>query len=224
MMKFVNWLLALLFPPKCLLCKRVLKDDELDLCRKCRVNGPECANFRKKLPFIDSWAAVWYYEGNARRSLLRYKFRGKPNYATGYGRLLAMKLQEAHPDGMDLLTWVPISRLRRLRRGYDQVELLAQAVGQELGMEPVPLLRKIRHNRPQSRIIGEAKRRANVLGAYRAENAELLQGKRILLLDDIITTGATAGECARVLLTAGAKEIHCGAMAVARHRSNNKVR
>lgn len=224
MMKFVNWLLALLFPPKCLLCKRVLKDDELDLCRKCRVNGPECANFRKKLPFIDSWAAVWYYEDNARRSLLRYKFRGKPNYATGYGRLLAMKLQEAHPDGMDLLTWVPISRLRRLRRGYDQVELLAQAVGQELGMEPVPLLRKIRHNRPQSRIIGEAKRRANVLGAYRAENAELLQGKRILLLDDIITTGATAGECARVLLTAGAKEIHCGAMAVARHRANNKVR
>ena len=224
MMKFVKWLLSILFPPKCLLCRRVLKDDELDLCRKCRVTGPECANFRKKLPFIDSWAAVWYYEDDARRSLLRYKFRGKPNYAAGYGRLLAMKLHQAHPDGMDLLTWVPISRLRRLRRGYDQVELLAQAVGQELGIEAVPLLRKIRHNRPQSRIIGEAKRRANVLGAYRAENTELFQGKRILLLDDIITTGATASECARVLLTAGAKEIHCGAVAVARHQANNKVR
>ena len=52
----------------------------------------------------------------------------------------------------------------------------------------------------------------------------ILEGKRILLLDDIITTGATAGECARVLLTAGAKEIYCGAMAVARHQANHKVR
>ena len=224
MMKLLDLLWLLLFPPKCLLCRRVLKDDELDLCRKCRIHGPECSNFRKKLPFIDSWAAVWYYEDNARRSLLRYKFRGTRSYANGYGRLLAMKLQEAHPEGMDLLTWVPTSRLRRLWRGYDQVELLAQAVGHELGMEPVSLLQKIRHNRPQSRIIGEAKRRANVLGAYRAENAETLQGKRIVLLDDIITTGATASECARVLLTAGAKEIHCGAMAVARHQANNKVR
>ena len=224
MMKFVTWLLSLLFPPKCLLCRRVLADDELDLCRKCRVNGPECANFRKKLPFIDSWAAVWYYEDTARRSLLRYKFRGKRNYAQGYGRLLAMKLQEAHPEGFDLLTWVPVSSLRKFTRGYDQVELLARSVGQELGLEPMPLLRKIRHNRPQSGIIGDAKRRANVLGAYRVENPEILRDKSILLLDDIITTGATAGECARVLLTAGAKEIHCGAMAVARHRANNKVR
>ena len=223
-MKITETLLQLLYPPKCLLCRKILAKDELDLCRKCRADGPECINFRKKLPFIDSWAAVWYYEGNARRSLLRYKFRGARNYAQGYGRLLAMKLLEEHPEGFDLLTWVPISSIRRFFRGYDQVELLAHAVGLELGMEPMPLLRKIRHNRPQSSIVGEAKRRANVLGAYRAENAELLRGKRILLLDDIITTGATAGECARVLLTAGAKEIHFGAMAVARHQANNKVR
>ena len=223
-MKITETLLQILYPPKCLLCRKILAQDELDLCHKCRVDGPECANFRKKLPFIDSWAAVWYYEGNARRSLLRYKFRGARHYAQGYGRLLGMKLLEEHPEGFDLLTWVPISSIRKFFRGYDQVELIALTVGQELGMEPVPLLRKTRHNRPQSRIVGEAKRRANVLGAYRAENADILKEKRILMLDDIITTGATAGECARVLLTAGAKEIHCGAMAVARHQSNTKVR
>lgn len=219
-MKISETLLQILFPPKCLLCRKVLEENELDLCHKCRADGPECANVRKKLPFIDSWAAVWYYEGNARRSLLRYKFRGARNYAQGYGRLLAMKLLETNPDGFDLLTWVPISSIRKLRRGYDQVELLAQAIGQELGMEPVQLLQKIRHNRQQSRIVGEAKRRANVLGAYRAENLDVLREKRVLMLDDIITTGATAGECTRVLLTAGAKEVHCGAMAVARHQSN----
>ena len=219
-----NWILQLLFPPKCLLCRKVLRDEELDLCEACRVNGPECTNFRKKFPFIDSWTAGWYYEDNARLSLLRYKFQHVRSYAQGYGRLLAMRLLEAKADELDLLTWVPISPLRKFFRGYDQVELLAQWVGQELGVESVPLLKKIRHNRTQSRIVGDAKRRANVLGAYRAVNAELFQGKRIVLLDDIITTGATAGECARILLTAGAKEVHCGAVAVSRSRVNNKVR
>jgi predicted amidophosphoribosyltransferase len=112
---------------------------------------------------------------------------------------------------------VPVSRLRRFRRGYDQVELLAKAVGKELGQKPVRLLKKIRNNPPQSGISGQAERRANVLGAYRIIDAAAVTGKRILLLDDVITTGATAGECARVLLTAGASQVHLGAVAAARH-------
>ena len=127
-----------------------------------------------------------------------------------------MVLLETHPEGFDVLTWVPTGRLRKLGRGYDQVELLAKAVGQELGMTPVPLLKKIRNNRRQSGITGSAARRANVLGAYRAQNPESIHGKRILLLDDILTTGATAGECARVLLTAGAGEVHGAAVAAVR--------
>lgn len=223
-MSIKEFFLQTLFPRKCLLCREILDKDSLDLCRKCRIDGPECANYRKKIPFVDSWSAVWYYEDNARRSLLRYKFRGERSYALGYGRLLAMKLLENHPEGFDLLTWVPISSRRKFTRGYDQVALLAQAVGQELGMTPVPLLRKTQHNPPQSRIVGDAQRRANVLGVYEVQNTHCIQGKRILILDDIITTGATVRECARILLTAGAKEVHCGAMAVARHQANNKVR
>ena len=130
-----------------------------------------------------------------------------------------MRLLELYPEGFDVLTWVPVSPWRRFTRGYDQVELLAAAVGAELGMEPVRTLRKIRNNPPQSGITGLAQRRANVLGVYRIADPELVRGKRILLLDDIITTGATAGECARVLLTAGAKEVHCGCIAAATHRN-----
>lgn len=219
-MKLLDGIARLLFPPKCLLCRRILSSEELDLCRACRTDGPECRHYQKKLPFVDSWAAVWYYEGQVRSSILRYKFYGARSNARGYARLLAMRLQEAHPEGFDLLTWVPISALRKLRRGYDQVELLAKAVGEELGMEPVPLLKKIRNNPPQSGIVGQAHRRANVLGVYRVETAEALEGKRILLLDDVITTGATVGECARMLLTAGCAEVHCGAVATARHRKN----
>ena len=80
-------------------------------------------------------------------------------------------------------------------------------------MEPVPTLCKIRHNPPQSGIVGQAQRRANVLGVYEAVEPESFKDKRVLILDDIITTGATLSECARVLLTAGAKEVHCAAIA-----------
>ena len=212
----LQWIKELLFPPKCVLCRKILRNGEQDLCRECRVDAPEYPGGRGKLQFLDSYAAIWYYEDTVRRSLLRYKFYGARHYAGSYGRLLAMKLLREYPEGFDVLTWVPVSRLRKLRRGYDQVALLAEVVGRELGMEPRPLLKKIRNNPPQSGITGQAQRRANVLGIYRVENAEEIQGKRILLLDDILTTGATAGECARVLLTAGAEEVHCAVIAAAR--------
>ena len=211
-------ILRLLFPPKCILCGKLLRDAETDLCHSCRIDSPECHKNNLIFSFLDSWTAVWYYDGYIRKSLHRYKFGRARHYAAGYGRLLAMRLTEMHPEGFDVLTWVPVSRIRKFTRGYDQVELLALAVGRELGMEPVGTLRKLRNNPPQSGISGEEKRRANVLGVYRAVDPEGIQGKRVLLLDDIITTGATAGECARVLLTAGAKEVHCGCIAVAGKR------
>ena len=217
-MLMLEWVMQLLFPRRCVLCRRLLKKNETDLCRECRIETPEYPNPKRKLQFLDSFAAVWYYEDDVRRSLLRYKFYGARSYASAYGAILAMKLAQLHPDGFDVLTWVPVSRLRRLRRGYDQVELLAVAVGRELGIRPVSVLKKIRHNRQQSRIRDDAARRANVLGAYRVTDPEAIRGKRVLLLDDIYTTGSTVGECARVLLTEGAKEVHCAAIAVARKR------
>lgn len=212
---------SLLFPPKCLLCRRLLDKDETDLCRRCRTEAPEVGKTKNKLSFLAGWAALWYYKENVRQSLLRYKFHNARGYAPIYGRLLAMKLTKQWPDGFDILTWIPISRRRHIKRGFDQVELLARAVGKELGIEPVRTLRKIRHNPPQSTIIGEAQRKANVLGAYRAVNPASLSDKRILLLDDILTTGATASECARVLLTAGAKEVYFAAVATANSDKKN---
>ena len=215
-MKLYHFLMELLFPPKCVLCRKLLKSGEIDLCRECRADAPEYAGKKINIRFLDSFAAVWYYEGNVRRSLLRFKFYNARSYGVSYSRILAMRLQREYPDGFDMLTWVPVSRLRKLRRGYDQVELLAKAVGRELGLSPVPTLKKIRNNRPQSRLKDPAARRANVLGAYRLLEGAAVKGKRVLLLDDILTTGATAGECARVLLSAGAKEVHCAAVAAAR--------
>ena len=210
----------LLFPPKCVLCGKLLPKGQMDLCHDCRANSPECPSSKRKLSFLDSCAAVWYYEGLVRRSLLRYKFWGTRVYGESYGRLLAMKLMQEHPEGFDMVTWVPVSPLRKLQRGFDQVELLSRHVSKELGIPSMKLLKKVRHNRPQSGIKGDAQRRANVLGVYKVTDPRRVQNMRILLLDDIITTGATAGEAGRVLLTAGAKEVHMGAVAATRRNAN----
>ena len=214
-MKLLHRIAELLFPPKCVLCQRILAKEETDLCHNCRTEISDFPTPKRSIPFLESWTALWYYSGSVRKSLLRYKFRNRRSYAAVYGRLLAMKLLREYPEGFEVLTWTPISPLRRLRRGYDQVELLAQAVALELGTEAIPTLSKIRHNPPQSGITGQAQRRANVLGVYRPVEPERFRGKRVLLLDDIITSGATASEAARVLLTAGAKEVIFAAVAAA---------
>lgn len=218
----LDGLLRLLFPPKCILCQRLLQNQETDLCKNCRQQVREFSYAKKKFSFIASWTALWYYEDTVRASLLRYKFLSFSSYAGAYGRLLAMRLLSDEMTDFDILTWVPISAKRKRNRGYDQVELLARAVGRELSVKPVRTLRKHRHAPPQSGIADAAARRANVLGAYTALNPQLLKGKRILLLDDIITTGATASECARTLLTAGAEEVIFAAIAVTEHKQNSR--
>lgn len=206
-------IMNILFPPRCILCHRALSKAETDLCHTCRTDTEVFTKSKHRISFVAGWTSLWYYSGKVRHSLLLYKFYNRRSYGSVFGRLLAMKLQEKPLCDYDILTWVPISRLRLWRRGYDQVALIADAVGQELGTPAVPLLKKIRHTKPQSRLIGAAQRRANILGAYAATDPDIVTGKRILLLDDIITTGATASECARVLLTAGAKEVYCAAIA-----------
>ena len=94
--------------------------------------------------------------------------------------------------------------------------LLALAVAGELGIPARQTLDKFRDNQPNSQLKTQPERRANVLGVYKAVDPEAFRGKRVLLLDDIVTTGATAGEAARVLLTAGACEVHCAAVAASR--------
>lgn len=190
----------------------------MDLCHACRTTAPEFTARRDKLRYISGFTAVWHYEKLVRGSLLRYKFHNARNYSVPYGRLLAMRVAREFDGRADLITWVPIGPKRRRKRGYDQCELLAQQVSGELGLPAVKLLDKPRDNRPQSGIRSAEARKANVLGMYRAVDPEQVRDKRIVLLDDIVTTGATVSECARVLLSAGAKEVVCAAVAAGRNQ------
>lgn len=210
----IERILQWLFPAKCVLCRDILGRDETDLCRSCRSDQPEYPYGKKKVPHISDLTALWRYEGQVRKSLHRYKFGNARHYAAPYGRLLAMRVSRDLPRA-DLVTWVPVSAKRLRRRGYDQSEILARAVAPELELPCEKLLEKFRDNRANSSLKDPAQRRANVLGVYRAVQPECFSGKRILLLDDIVTTGATASECARVLLTAGAEEVYFAAVAAA---------
>ena len=216
----IDLVLRLLFPPKCVLCQKLLGKGQDDLCPVCRQSTREFSYAKKNISFIAGWTALWYYEEDVRNSLVRFKFCNKCSYAVSYGRLLAMRLLQDEMVDFDLLTWVPISELRLHKRGYDQVKLLSAAVGRVLKVKPRATLRKIRHTPAQSTLSHISARRANVLGAYRAIDPSIIQGKRILLLDDIITTGATASECARILLTAGAKEVIFAAVAATDPKKN----
>lgn len=212
---------SVLFPPKCILCRSLLTGSETDLCHACRTHAPELLYKKRNIPFIAQWTAVWYYKDNVRKSIHRYKFYNARSYADAYARNLAVKLTDApFLDSVDLITWAPTSFQRRLRRGYDQSELLARALSRELALPCARTLRKIRHTPAQSSLREASQRKANILGVYKVPNRKPVTGKQILLVDDVLTTGATASECARMLLTAGAKEVFFAAVAVASHDNN----
>ncbi len=208
-------LIELLYPAKCVFCTRLLAKEETDLCTSCRKILPYCEGKARRIPRSAATVAVFWYEDAVREAILRYKFRGQVQYCHAFGRLLAVKLAAADLK-FDGICHVPVSRARKMKRGYDQSERLAKAVGEELGMQPQRLLKKIRNNPAQSGIRSPEQRRANVLGVYRCADPEAVRDRRILLIDDVMTTGATLSECCRTLLDAGAAQVVCAALAQVR--------
>lgn len=201
----------LLFPGKCILCGKVLALDETDLCHDCRSDTPEY-ELSRYIPGISRVTALWFYEGNVRESLRRFKFYNRPGYAGSFGRMMAMKLLREAP-GCDLITWVPVSGKRRRERGYDQAELLARAIARELGIPAKATLKKLRNNPAQSGIDDAEARKANVLGVYAVSDEAAVKGRNVLLIDDILTTGATAAECAKMLRSSGANSVSLAVVA-----------
>jgi ComF family protein len=208
-------ILDLFFPPKCIFCGKFLPKGTECLCEKCKKELPftKGANVSQKGDFYDACVSPLLYEGDVRKSILRFKFKGATAYADCYGRLMAECIM-AHLNGkFDLISWVPLSSKRARSRGYDQAMLLALAVALELDDVAVETLVKTANVQAQSTITDKEMRRTNVSGVYELKDKELIDGKRILLIDDIVTTGSTLSECARVLLMSGAESVVCATLA-----------
>lgn len=211
----------LLFPPKCPFCGKI--QETTGICPNCEKDLPWIPGaeaLREGPGGLRCAGAVWY-EKAVRDALLRLKFQGASEIAEPLGELVARCAAEQFGGEFDTVTWVPVSRKRLRRRGYDQAELLARSACRLWETQPVRLLEKTADNPAQSGIRDAAARRANVLGVYEAVGD--VTGKRVLLIDDICTSGATLTECVRVLENAGAERVVCVAAALARKENVHKT-
>lgn len=209
-------ILDLLFPPKCMLCGRLLQKEERTLCRECACGElPEYTDKARNVQFFEDCVIPFYYEAPIREAIVRMKFHGMQSYVEQFAAWMAVLVRDRLAGKYDYISWVPCSPLRVWTRGFDQSKMLALALAKELDAEAVCTLKKIRHNRKQSKTTNAARRRANVMGAYRAVCPEQIKNKRILLIDDVLTTGATMSECGKVLRLAGSGDLVCAAIAAA---------
>jgi competence protein ComFC len=206
-------LLDLLFPPRCVFCGAVVAPGT-KVCRPCSrsivplntVRRMNLSDVGKNIPC----AVLYPYSGEVRQSILRFKFGGEKQNADFYAERMAVT-RIFSGERFDAVTSVPISKEREKTRGYNQSELIARQVARKIDVPFEECLMKIKDN-PEQHRLKKKDRRSNVKNAYRAAESNLL-GKRILLVDDIVTTGATLSECAKVLYGAGVSEVACAAVA-----------
>ena len=198
-------LLDLLYPPRCIFCHCFLGKNEKAVCHSCTESLPLLTEKDRvqALAGIPQCTSLFRYEGNVRQALLRYKFRGLSFYSREFASLMAENMTDEELT-CDIITWVPLSRKRKRSRGYDQAGLLAAALAKRKGIPCRALLVKKRNAAPQSGSGGREERKRNIRDAYRLKKDADIIGKTVLLIDDIVTTGATLEECAAVLSAGGA--------------------
>lgn len=195
------------FPERCPYCDVVI-DPEQYACDDCKRELPEVpitayveGGYRCTAPFI--------YKDRFAESVKGFKFANRAQYARplAFAVVNALSCSSVSLD-FDYVTCVPMHPEQKINRGYNQSELLAKQCAKLMNIEYIDALEKFKKNKVQHSLKG-AERRNNVKGVYRALNKEKLKDKRILLIDDIITTGSTLAECAKILRKCGCADIEC---------------
>ena len=217
-MTWSDWALDLLFPPKCPYCQELLEGSYVPACTRCQPVLPWLVGTQgeRKVDFTAGCLSPLAYRDKVVDSIHRFKFSDRASYARAYGILVAQCVRDHWDKPLDGVTWTPLSRQRRRERGYDQAQLLAKWTARELELPVLGMLDKVRDIPPQSGIQDDARRRANVLGAYRLRRDARPEGMNLLLVDDVVTSGSTLSECARLLSGAGAETVVCATLAQAR--------
>lgn len=207
-MRPLRFLLDLIYPPKCPFCGRILERGEEGWCAACQGGLPWTEpEDGKAVDGCDVCLSPLWYRSGARDGMHRYKFEGGQGHARLFGELMAQCLQDRWAEPIDLITWAPLHPKGRRKRGYDQAELLARRVGELSGLPVAGTLEKARATAVQSQAGEDGARRDNVRGAYRVLPGAELAGKRVVLVDDVATSGATLAECAAALRGAGAASV-----------------
>jgi ComF family protein len=195
--------LDLLYPPRCLTCDALAAP----FCAACAARIERVSGDGHAPAGVTEIRSLGYHRGPLRKAVLRLKFQRKVALADALAPLLAAELREVlaewEPHG---LVAVPLHWSRRLERGFNQSELLAAAVGRLVDLPALPVLVRTRRTPPQVGRSREA-RATNLRGAFALAHPGAVRGQRLILLDDVRTTGATLAECARTLREGGAEEV-----------------
>ena len=210
MNKIFDYILSLIYPPKCVFCGKVI--DKSDICSECEKTLPYTKgdSVYQKFLFVDKCISPLYYKDYVRRAVLRFKFSGCSCYSRRLGAIMSECAENNLDCGsIDMISCIPLSKKRLHDRGYNQAELLAREISKAVDVKFVPTLKKIKNNTAQSTIKDAKLRAKNVVGVYTVTDPETVKGKYILLVDDVVTTGSTVSEFARMLKKAGAKAVYC---------------
>ncbi len=195
------------FCPKCL---KKVKFNNGKTCLRCGValHGAEdyCGHCAFEKTYFDRAYSPFSYEGAVQKAILDMKFNNLGSNAVVLARYLVFAAQK-HNLQFDVVTFVPMSPNAQKIRGYNQAELLAEHFCDGLDLpQPVAALQKIKETERQEKL-GKKQRQENLVGAFSANDS--VRGKRVLLIDDIKTTGATLNECAKALKRKGATSVEC---------------
>lgn len=205
--KILNIFLNLLYPNVCCFCDKICDDY---ICTKCKIKLNKIAKFKTNKynnKYFRKHIYLFKYDGIIKDTLIKYKFREKNYKYKGFVNFLLKNKKICEIlKSYDIIIPVPIHRIRKLERGYNQSELLATEIAKsidDLKCETKILIKKI-NNKPQS-TKGKSERKQNVIGAYYLKNEYKLKNKKVILLDDIFTTGNTVNECCKILRKADVK-------------------
>lgn len=201
-------LLEFIYPNVCGFCNKICKEE---ICNKCRMKIKKYQiNIVIKPPnrYFNELISIFKYEGIIREKILQYKFNDKAYMRNTFAKII---LKNKKVCGLlkkyDIIIPVPIHKSRKAQRGYNQTQLIASKIAEYMDIEFCNnVLVKNKNTIAQSKL-NRKKRIENIKGAFNILNLEKVQGKNVLLFDDIYTTGSTANECSRILKTAGAKTL-----------------
>ncbi len=170
--------------------------------------------------YCDGMICVGRYSDSLKASLKRFKFSNKPSYYRAFGKLLALKVQNIEQlANFDIIIPIPLHKTKYKQRGYNQAELIAKSVARILNVPySTDILIKSSETKSQSSL-ARNERLSNVEDSFRVINEKFIYNKKVLLIDDIITTGSTINQCSKVLKKAGAGYIVAGVIATTRKNS-----
>ncbi len=218
-----------LLPNSCISCNKILKTKS-QICIDCFnklnfISAPYCSKCGR--PFVDGSASrlcalcvqnkdktinlsrsVFLYDEISKKMILEFKFYDKTQNSKAFGKWLELASKDIINHGVDLIIPVPLHFIRLIKRKYNQAALLAKELGKKTHIKVnYHSLCKKRYTKPQTKFLG-IKRRRNVRNSFIIKNPSQIKDKRILLIDDVMTTGSTIKECAKTLIKAGAKEVN----------------